>query len=130
MFAGDLSSFNVEFFSKFDVVVVSCSSLATKVRVIYFLSYKLKIHIFFLSMLIFYFMLLQKLVNEKCRKLPKRVAFYTVDCKDSCGEIFVDLQVHRYSKVIPVCNLFYLSCIWYLCHFLDLSAALDILSMQ
>lgn len=82
--------------------------------------YKLKIHIFFLSMLIFYFMLLQKLINEKCRKLPKRVAFYTVDCKDSCGEIFVDLQVHRYSKVIPVCNLFYLSCIWYLCHFLDL----------
>lgn len=66
---GDLSSFDVEFFSKFDVVVVSCSSLATK-----------------------------KLVNEKCRKLPKRVAFYTVDCKDSCGEIFVDLQVHRYSK--------------------------------
>lgn len=66
---GDLSSFNIEFFSKFDVVVVSCSSLATK-----------------------------KLVNEKCRKLPKRVAFYTVDCKDSCGEIFVDLQVHRYSK--------------------------------
>ncbi|XP_024017855.1 SUMO-activating enzyme subunit 1B-1 [Morus notabilis] len=66
---GDLSSFDVEFFSKFDVVVVCCCSLTTK-----------------------------KLINEKCRKLPKRLAFYTVDCKDSCGEIFVDLQLHRYSK--------------------------------
>lgn len=66
---GDLSSFGVEFFSKFDVVVVSCCSAATK-----------------------------KSINEKCRKTAKRVAFYTVDCKDSCGEIFVDLQLHRYSK--------------------------------
>ncbi|KAH9770000.1 SUMO-activating enzyme subunit 1A [Citrus sinensis] len=39
-----------------------------------------------------------KLINEKCRKLSKRVAFYTVDCRDSCGEIFVDLQNHKYSK--------------------------------
>ncbi|PON95747.1 Ubiquitin-activating enzyme E [Trema orientale] len=66
---GDLLSFGVDFYSKFDVVVVCCSSLATK-----------------------------KLINDKCRKLSKRVAFYTVDCKDSCGEIFVDLQLHRYSK--------------------------------
>ncbi|XP_062115913.1 SUMO-activating enzyme subunit 1B-1-like isoform X2 [Humulus lupulus] len=66
---GDLSSFGVDFYSKFDVVVVCCSSLSTK-----------------------------KLINDKCRKLSKRVAFYTVDCKDSCGEIFVDLLLHRYSK--------------------------------
>ncbi|MEI4867171.1 ThiF family adenylyltransferase, partial [Klebsiella pneumoniae] len=60
---GDLSSFSVDFFEKFDVVVVCCCSLVTK-----------------------------KLVNEKCRKLSKHVAFYSVDCRDSCGEIFVDLQ--------------------------------------
>ncbi|XP_057421062.1 SUMO-activating enzyme subunit 1A-like [Lotus japonicus] len=66
---GDLSSFDVEFFSKFDVVVISCCSLSAK-----------------------------KLANEKCRKLSKRIAFYTVDCRDSCGEIFVDLLDYRYSK--------------------------------
>ncbi|XP_019457647.1 PREDICTED: SUMO-activating enzyme subunit 1A-like [Lupinus angustifolius] len=66
---GDISSFDVEFFNKFDVVVVSCCSLSAK-----------------------------KLVNEKCRKLSKRVAFYTVDCRDSCGEIFADLQDYKYSK--------------------------------
>ncbi|CAN6585594.1 unnamed protein product [Malus baccata var. baccata] len=66
---GDLTSFGVEFYSKFDVVVVSCCSFTTK-----------------------------KLINEKCRKSSKRVAFYTVDCRDSCGEIFVDLQHHKYSK--------------------------------
>ncbi|KAL5543873.1 hypothetical protein UlMin_007657 [Ulmus minor] len=66
---GDLSSFGGEFFSKFDVVVVSCCSLTAK-----------------------------KLTNEKCRKLSKRVAFYAVDCRNSCGEVFVDLQLHRYSK--------------------------------
>ncbi|CAN6900760.1 unnamed protein product [Brassica oleracea] len=37
-------------------------------------------------------------VNEQCRKLSKRVAFYTVDCRDSCGEIFVDLQDYKYTK--------------------------------
>ncbi|XP_040873809.1 SUMO-activating enzyme subunit 1B-1 isoform X1 [Glycine max] len=67
--SGDLSSFDVEFFSKFDVVVVSCCSLSAK-----------------------------KLANDKCRKLSKRVAFYAVDCRDSCGEIFVDLQDYKYSK--------------------------------
>lgn len=66
---GDLSSFGVEFYDKFDVVVVSCCPLAAK-----------------------------KSINEKCRKLSKRVAFYTVDCRDSCGEIFVDLQNYTYSK--------------------------------
>ncbi|KAH1135450.1 hypothetical protein AAZX31_05G190300 [Glycine max] len=66
---GDLSSFDVEFLSKFDVVVVSCCTLSAK-----------------------------KLANGKCRKLSKRVAFYAVDCRDSCGEIFVDLQDYKYSK--------------------------------
>lgn len=66
---GDVSSFGGEFFNKYDVVVVSCCSLSTK-----------------------------KSINEKCRKLPKRISFYTVDCRDSSGEIFVDLQHHIYSK--------------------------------
>ncbi|XP_044501509.1 SUMO-activating enzyme subunit 1B-1-like [Mangifera indica] len=66
---GDFSSFGGEFYDKFDVVVVSCCSFTKK-----------------------------KLINEKCRKLSKRVAFYTVDCRDSCGEIFVDLQNYKYSK--------------------------------
>ncbi|CAL0325281.1 unnamed protein product [Lupinus luteus] len=79
---GDLSTFDVAFFAKFDVVVVSCCSLSVK-----------------------------KLVNEKCRTLSKRVAFYAVDCRDSCGEIFVDLQHYKYSKkkldVTIECNLQY-----------------------
>lgn len=66
---GDLSSFDVDFFDKFDAVVVSSCSLNTK-----------------------------KSVNEKCRKSSKRVAFYLVDCRDSCGELFVDLQDYTYSK--------------------------------
>ncbi|KAH6832334.1 SUMO-activating enzyme 1A [Perilla frutescens var. hirtella] len=66
---GDLSNFSVDFFRKFDVVVISSCSLLTK-----------------------------KSVNEKYRKSLKRIAFYTVDCKDSCGEIFVDLQNYIYSK--------------------------------
>ncbi|KAK4264532.1 hypothetical protein QN277_025694 [Acacia crassicarpa] len=66
---GDLSDFGIDFFNKFDVVVISCCSLAAK-----------------------------KLANDKCRKLSKRVSFYTVDCRDSCGEIFVDLKDYRYSK--------------------------------
>ncbi|KAK4486151.1 hypothetical protein RD792_008819 [Penstemon davidsonii] len=66
---GALSNFGVDFFDKFDVVVVSCCSLSTK-----------------------------KSVNEKCRTLSKRMAFYTVDCRDNCGEIFVDLQNYIYSK--------------------------------
>ncbi|XP_039001386.1 SUMO-activating enzyme subunit 1B-1-like isoform X2 [Hibiscus syriacus] len=66
---GDISTFGVEFFEKFDAVVISCCSLAKK-----------------------------KLINQKCRKLPKRISFYTVDCRGSCGEIFVDLKNYKYSK--------------------------------
>nr|DAD34205.1 TPA_asm: hypothetical protein HUJ06_004845 [Nelumbo nucifera] len=66
---GDLSSFGGDFYDKFDVVVVSCCSLSKK-----------------------------KLINEKCRKSPKRIAFYAVDCRDSCGEIFVDLQNYTYAQ--------------------------------
>ncbi|KAL8456685.1 hypothetical protein ACS0TY_033949 [Phlomoides rotata] len=66
---GELSDFNAEFFDKFDAVVISCCSLSTK-----------------------------KSVNEKCRKLLKRIAFYTVDCRDSCGEIFVDMQNYVYTQ--------------------------------
>lgn len=43
---------------------------------------------------------MQKAVNEKCRNLAKRVAFYTVDCRGACGEIFVDLQNYKYTKVL------------------------------
>ncbi|CAH9133237.1 unnamed protein product [Cuscuta epithymum] len=66
---GELSSFDADFFDKFDVIVICQCSLETK-----------------------------KSVNEKCRKLSKRIAFYTVDVRDSCGEIFVDLQCYTYSK--------------------------------
>uniref|UniRef100_A0A1J3JYG7 Ubiquitin-like 1-activating enzyme E1A n=1 Tax=Noccaea caerulescens TaxID=107243 RepID=A0A1J3JYG7_NOCCA len=66
---GDLSTRGTEFFETFDVVVIGYGSRSTK-----------------------------KAVNEMCRKLSKRVAFYTVDCRDSCGEIFVDLQNHKYTK--------------------------------
>lgn len=50
---------------------------------------------------------MQKAVNEKCRKLAKRVAFYTVDCRGSCGEIFVDLQNHKYTKVLITLYFFH-----------------------
>lgn len=66
---GDLSNFDVQFFGKFDAVIISSCSFSTK-----------------------------QSVNEKCRKLLKRIAFYSVDCRDSCGEIFVDLQNYIYSK--------------------------------
>nr|KJB19780.1 hypothetical protein B456_003G118500 [Gossypium raimondii] len=66
---GDISTFGVEFFEKFDAVIISCCSLGKK-----------------------------KLINQKCRKLSKRVAFYTVECRGSCGEMFVDLQDYKYSK--------------------------------
>jgi len=45
------------------------------------------------------FFLFQLLINENCRKRSKHIAFYTIDCKDSCGEIFVDLQKHSYVQV-------------------------------
>lgn len=62
---GDISSFGGDYFEKFDVVVVSCCSVNTK-----------------------------KLINQKCRKLSKHIAFYSVDCRGCCGEIFADLQNH------------------------------------
>ncbi|PIN13395.1 SMT3/SUMO-activating complex, AOS1/RAD31 component [Handroanthus impetiginosus] len=66
---GELSNFGAEFFEKFDAVVISSCSLSTK-----------------------------QSVNEKCRRSSKRVSFYTVDCRDLCGEIFVDLQNYIYTK--------------------------------
>lgn len=66
---GDLSSFEDEFFDKFDAVVVSCCSL-----------------------------LMKKEINRKCRRRPKRIAFYTVDCRGTCGELFVDLQDYSYVQ--------------------------------
>ncbi|KAF9618160.1 hypothetical protein IFM89_000563 [Coptis chinensis] len=66
---GDLSSFDGDFYDKFSAVVVNCCSLPTK-----------------------------RLINEKCRKRPKRIAFYTLDCRDSCGEIFIDLQNYIYEQ--------------------------------
>lgn len=66
---GDLSNFDGDFFDKFSAVVISGCSLATK-----------------------------RLINQKCRKRPNRIAFYTVDCRDSCGEIFVDLQNYTYAQ--------------------------------
>ncbi|XP_043724752.1 SUMO-activating enzyme subunit 1B-1-like [Telopea speciosissima] len=69
---GDLLSFDEDFYDKFDAVVVSCSSFTTK-----------------------------KTINEKCRRRPKRIAFYTVDCRDACGEIFVDLQKYDHKQKKP-----------------------------
>lgn len=66
---GDLTNVECEFFDKFDIVVVSCCSSNDK-----------------------------KAINEKCRKRQKRVAFYSVDCRGSCGEIFVDLQDYVYEQ--------------------------------
>lgn len=66
---GDLSHFDGEFFDKFDVVIVGGCSFAEK-----------------------------KELNEQCRTRQKRIGFYAVDCRDSCGEIFVDLQKYTYSQ--------------------------------
>lgn len=66
---GDLSTRGTDFYEKFDVVIVSRCSLNAK-----------------------------KTINQKCRKLSKRVAFYSVDCRDSCGEIFADLQNHSCTQ--------------------------------
>ncbi|KAJ6853133.1 SUMO-activating enzyme subunit 1B-1-like [Iris pallida] len=69
---GDLAQCNEEFFDKFDAVVVSSCSLENK-----------------------------KAIDEKCRRRPKRIAFYSIGCRDSCGEIFVDLQDYTYKKKKP-----------------------------
>lgn len=42
----------------------------------------------------------QKHVNELCRKQGHRIGFYSVDCRGTCGSLFVDLKSHSYvSKV-------------------------------
>ncbi|TVU25368.1 hypothetical protein EJB05_27862 [Eragrostis curvula] len=69
---GDPLLIDGEVLDKFDIIVVSCASLKTRL-----------------------------FVNENCRKRSKHIAFYTIDCKDSCGEIFVDLQKHRYVQKMP-----------------------------
>lgn len=66
---GDLVQLGEEFYDKFDAVIVSYCSVNDK-----------------------------KLINEKCRRSQKRVAFYSVDCRGWCGEIFVDLQEHTYEQ--------------------------------
>ncbi|XP_039821320.1 SUMO-activating enzyme subunit 1A-like isoform X1 [Panicum virgatum] len=69
---GDPSLIDGEFLDKFDIIVVSGASLKTNL-----------------------------FINENCRKRSKRIAFYAIDCKDSCGEIFVDLQKHSYVQKKP-----------------------------
>ncbi|KAK8943785.1 SUMO-activating enzyme subunit 1B-1 [Platanthera guangdongensis] len=66
---GDLHYFDGNFFDKFDIVIISGYSLKVK-----------------------------KLINSKCRERQKRIAFYTVECRGSCGEIFVDLQSYTYAQ--------------------------------
>ncbi|XP_057845047.1 SUMO-activating enzyme subunit 1B-1 [Cryptomeria japonica] len=66
---GSLVEIAADFLDNFDAVVLGRASIATK-----------------------------KKVNELCRKRPQRVAFYSVDCRGSCGEIFVDLQNHTYNQ--------------------------------
>ncbi|XP_064969361.1 SUMO-activating enzyme subunit 1A isoform X2 [Musa acuminata AAA Group] len=76
---GDLAQCEMEFLDKFDVVVVTGCSLKTKIE-----------------------------INEKCRKRAKRIAFYAIECRDSCGEIFVDLQNYTYAQdaiLLPWRNL-------------------------
>ncbi|WVZ51713.1 hypothetical protein U9M48_002828 [Paspalum notatum var. saurae] len=69
---GDPSLIDGQFLDKFDTVVVSRASLKTKL-----------------------------FINDSCRKRNKHIAFYAIDCKDSCGEIFVDLQEHSYVQKKP-----------------------------
>lgn len=69
----------------------------------------------------------QRMVNEKCRKLSKHVAFYAVNCRDSCGEIFVDLQNYAYSKVIYQLSLFFS---FLLVQYLDPFMLYSVLSVQ
>jgi ubiquitin-like 1-activating enzyme E1 A len=44
-------------------------------------------------------LIFQLFINEICRKSSKRIVFYTIDCKDSCGEVFIDLYKHSYVQV-------------------------------
>ncbi|XP_011624876.1 SUMO-activating enzyme subunit 1B-1 isoform X2 [Amborella trichopoda] len=66
---GDLSALDGEILDKFDAVVIGRASFATK-----------------------------KTIDGICRKRSKKIAFFTVDCRDSCGEIFVDLQNYVYNQ--------------------------------
>ncbi|XP_078432559.1 SUMO-activating enzyme subunit 1B-1-like isoform X2 [Wolffia australiana] len=66
---GDVGAFEEEFFDKFDAIVFGSCSLATK-----------------------------KKVNNSCRRRPKRIAFYTIECRGSCGEIFADLQDYTFVQ--------------------------------
>lgn len=47
----------------------------------------------------FFIPTLQVAINEKCRKRAKRIAFYAIECRGACGEIFVDLQNYTYAQV-------------------------------
>uniref|UniRef100_A0A453SEW9 THIF-type NAD/FAD binding fold domain-containing protein n=1 Tax=Aegilops tauschii subsp. strangulata TaxID=200361 RepID=A0A453SEW9_AEGTS len=69
---GDPSLIDGTFIDRFDIIVLSRASLKTKL-----------------------------FINDNCRKRSKHIAFYSVDCKDSCGEIFVDLQNHSYLQKKP-----------------------------
>uniref|UniRef100_A0A0D6R3D0 Ubiquitin-like 1-activating enzyme E1A n=1 Tax=Araucaria cunninghamii TaxID=56994 RepID=A0A0D6R3D0_ARACU len=66
---GSLAEMAADFLDNFDAVVLGRASISTK-----------------------------KQVNEMCRNRPQRVAFYSVDCRGSSGEIFVDLQNHTYNQ--------------------------------
>ncbi|KAG8089859.1 hypothetical protein GUJ93_ZPchr0011g28387 [Zizania palustris] len=66
---GDPSLIDGEFLDKFDIIVLSRTSMKTKL-----------------------------FVNDNCRKSSKHIAFYAIECKGSCGEIFVDLQKHSYVQ--------------------------------
>jgi len=108
---GDLSTRGTDFYEKFDVVIVSRCSLNAKVCSKFFLDiiYQLSslasmqgspchaVYVFNIFRLDF--LMSQKTINQKCRKLSKRIAFYSVDCRDSCGEIFADLQNHSCTQV-------------------------------
>ncbi|KQJ88493.1 SUMO-activating enzyme subunit 1A isoform X2 [Brachypodium distachyon] len=69
---GDPSLIDGEFLDRFDIIVVSCRPLKTKL-----------------------------FINDNCRKRSKHIAFYSIECKDSCGEIFADLQNHSYVQKMP-----------------------------
>ncbi|CAM6045265.1 unnamed protein product [Sphagnum compactum] len=71
---GGISSKPDEFYDRFDAVIMGRSSITLRTQ-----------------------------VNEACRKRPHRIAFYSVDCRGTCGSLFVDLQRHSFtSKVISV----------------------------
>ncbi|KAH8974135.1 hypothetical protein BDL97_01G085700 [Sphagnum fallax] len=66
---GGISSKPDEFYDRFDAVIMGRSSITLRTQ-----------------------------VNEACRKRPHRVAFYSVDCRGTCGSLFVDLQRHSFTS--------------------------------